>query len=68
MYVKAQEFLHLMQRNMSVREFSTKLNLLAKYVPCVANLERDKLEVFMGRLRPNIAKDVIVRDNPLKTF
>lgn len=51
---------------MSIREFSTKFNSLGKYMPSVVNLERGKLDMFIGRLRPNIAKNVIMGDNPPK--
>lgn len=57
-YVKAQDFLNQRQRNMSVREFLTKLNSLAKYASSMANLERGKLDVFMGGLKVDIAKDL----------
>lgn len=32
---------------MSAREFSIKLNLLAKYTSSIASLERGKLDMFM---------------------
>lgn len=67
-YVKAQDFLNQRQRNMSVREFLTKLNSLAKYASSMANLERGKLDVFMGRLKVDIANDMMIRDNLPKTF
>lgn len=51
-----------------VKEFSTKLNSLGKYVLNVVNLERDKLNVFIEGLRPNIAKYVMIGDNPPKSF
>lgn len=66
--VKAQEFLHLTKRNMSIKGFSTKLNSLPKYVHGATNSERGRLDVFMGELRPNIAKDVMMRDNPPKSL
>lgn len=53
---------------MLIREFSTKLNSLAKYVSGVASLDKGKLEVFLDRLKLNIAKDVIVGYNPLKSL
>lgn len=53
---------------MSVREFSTKLNSLAKYAPSMANSERGKLDVFIKGLRPNIVMNVVMRDNPPKNF
>lgn len=45
---------------MSIKEFSTKLNSLAKYAPGVANSENGKLGVFIEGLRPDIAKNVIM--------
>lgn len=53
---------------MLIREFSTKLNSLAKYVSGVASLDKGKLEVFLDRLKLNIAKDVIVGYNPPKSL
>lgn len=41
---------------MLVKKFLTKLNLLAKYALGVANLERDKLDMFTKGLRPDITK------------
>lgn len=66
--MKAQEFLYLKQDNMIVTKFSTKLNFIAKYVARVASLDWRKLEVFLGRLRLNIIKDVIMEDNPCKSL
>lgn len=34
----------------------------------LASLERGKLDMFMGRARLDITKDVMVGDNPPKTF
>lgn len=51
---------------MIVREFSTKLNSLAKYTLRVANLNNDKLKVFLGGLKSDIIKEVMMRDNPLR--
>lgn len=53
---------------MSVKVFSTKLNSLAKCAPSMANLEKNKLDMFMKRLRLDITKDVIMNNNPPKTF
>lgn len=53
---------------MSVREFSTKLNSLAKYALRMVNSERGTLDMFIRGLRPNITRDVIIRDNPHRTF
>lgn len=55
-YIKEQEFLDLRQRNMLVKKFSTKLNLLAKYKPDMANSERGKPNMFIEGQRLNIAK------------
>lgn len=64
MYAKDQKCLHLKQRNMTVKKFSTKLNSLAKYALGVANSDRGKLLVFLRGLRFDIMKDVIMGDNP----
>lgn len=53
---------------MLVGEFLTKLNLLAKYAPRVANLDRGKLDVFIEELRLDINKDAMMGDNPPKNF
>lgn len=53
---------------MSLKEFFTKLNSLAKYTRGLANSKQDQLDVFMGKLRLDIAKDVIMEDNSPKTF
>lgn len=53
---------------MLVRKFSTKLNSLAKYALEVASLDRGKLKVFLGRLRLDITKDAMIRDNPLDHY
>lgn len=45
-----------------------KLKFLAKYTSGKTNLKRDKLNVFIGELRPNIVKDVLIEDNPPKTY
>lgn len=66
--MKAQEFLHLRQVSMSVREFFTKLSSLSKYVLSIASSDRDKLDVFLSRLRLDIAKDIMIGDNPLKSL
>lgn len=34
----------------------------------MASLEKGKLDVFIGELRPDIAKNMMIRDNPSKTF
>lgn len=53
---------------MSVRDVPTKLKLLAKYVSEMTSSERNKFDMLMGWLRPNIAKDMMMGDNPLKNF
>lgn len=53
---------------MSVRDFSTKLKLLAEYASKMASLERGKFDMLMGWLRPDIAKDMMMRDSPPKIF
>lgn len=53
---------------MLIKEFLAKLNSLAKYASSMGSLKRSKLDVFIGGLRPNIAKDVMMGDNPFKTF
>lgn len=53
---------------MLVREFLTKLNSLVKYALRVTSLKKDKLDVFIGRIRSNIAKDMIMRDNHPRIF
>lgn len=68
MYIKAQEFLHLRKSNMIVREFSIKLNSLAKYALRVASLEKGKLEVFLSGLRSNIIKNVMIGNNSPKSL
>lgn len=45
---------------MSVKDFSIKLNSLAKYALVMVNSERGKLDMFMGELKPNIVNDVMV--------
>lgn len=32
------------------------------------NSEKGKLDVFIGGLRPNITKDMMIEDNPPETF
>lgn len=44
MYMKAKKFLHHKQKNMLLREFSTKLNSLAKYALGVTDSDKGKLE------------------------
>lgn len=53
---------------MLVKEFLTKLNLLAKYTLGMANSGRGKLNIFIRDLRLDIAKDVIILDNLPMTF
>lgn len=53
---------------MSVKKFLTKMNSLKKYAFGMASLERGKLDVFMRGLRLDIANDVMIKDNPPKTF
>lgn len=53
---------------MIIREFSTKLNSLAKYALGVANSDRGKLEVFLRWLRSDITKNVMMGVNPPKSF
>lgn len=53
---------------MLVREFSTKLNFLAKCALRIASSDKGKLEVFLGGFRSDIAKDVMIQDNPPKSL
>lgn len=66
--MKVQKFLHLKHSNRTIKVFSTKLNSLAKYALGVDNLDRGKLEVFLGGLRLDIAKDVMIRYNPPRSL
>lgn len=68
MYVRVEKFFYLRQRNILVREFSTKLNSLAKYALDITSSQRNKLDMFMRELRPDITKVVMMRENPPKTF
>lgn len=53
---------------MTIKEFLTKLNSLAKYALGVANSDRGKLEVFLGKLIVDITKDVLMGDTFPKYF
>lgn len=66
--MKAQEFLHPKRGNMTVKEFSIKLNSLAKYPLRVASLDKGKLEDFLRGLRLDIAKDVMMGENPHRSL
>lgn len=39
-----------------------------KYTLGVTSLNRDKLEFFLGRLKLNIIKDVMMGDNPSRSL
>lgn len=51
---------------MAIKDFSTKLNFFTKYVLGITSSNWGKLEVFLDRLKLDIAKDVILGDNPPK--
>lgn len=61
--MKTQKFLHLRQDSVTVKEFSTRFNSLAKYVVGVDSLDRGKLEIFLKRFKLDILKDVLMGDN-----
>lgn len=64
--MNALKFLHIKYGSMTIKEFSTKLNSLAKYASTVANSNKGKLKVFLGGLKSKITKDMKMRDNPHK--
>lgn len=49
---------------MTVTEFSTKLNVVVQYNLGVANIDTSKIEILFNKLRSNISKDVLIRNNP----
>lgn len=51
----AQEFINLKHGNMSVKEFFTKLNALAKYALRVVSINMGKMKVFFWEFKLNIA-------------
>lgn len=53
---------------MTVMKFSTRFNSLIQYAFSVANNDKGKMKIFINRLRLNIAKDVLTRDNPPKSY
>lgn len=61
--MKTQKFLHLRQDSVTVKELSTSLNSLAKYVVGVDRLDRGKLEIFLKRFKSDILKDFLMGDN-----
>lgn len=48
--------------NISVKEYSNKLNALADYASRVENIGISKIEIFLGQIRSNIIKDVMIGD------
>lgn len=53
---------------MTVKEFFTKLNLLAQCTSKVISIDKGKIKIFINGLRSDIAKGVSTRDNPLRSY
>ena len=64
MYEKAQEFIDLTQGSDSVKEYATKFNVLARFVPSLAGTELGRVQKFIHGLHPAIAKDVMTGVDP----
>lgn len=53
---------------MTIKMFSTKLNSLAQYTPDMANTDKEKIKIFTNRLKTDMAKDVLIRGNLLRSY
>lgn len=53
---------------MSVWEYSTRLNVVVRYVPRITTTNRDKIRILVNRLRSYIAKDVKIGDHALSSY
>lgn len=53
---------------MIVKEFSTRLNALAKYSLIVIYIDKVKIEAFISDLRSDIANDVVIRNHNPNTY
>lgn len=60
LYVQAHDFINMRKDNMKIKEFSTRLNTKTKYVLGVASIDKDKMEIFINRLKLNIGKNVMM--------
>lgn len=68
LYVQAHEYLNMGQEHITIKEFSTKLNAFVWYAFGVTNTDKGKIKIFINGLRSNIAKDVLIRDNPPRSY
>ena len=64
MYEKAQEFIELVQGPSSVKEYATRFNALARFVPGLAGTELGRVQKFIHGLHPTIARDVLTSPYP----
>lgn len=53
---------------MTVKELFTKLNALVWYAHTMAKNNKGKIETFINRLKLDIAKDVLTKDNPPRSY
>ncbi|XP_031273899.1 uncharacterized protein LOC116132386 [Pistacia vera] len=66
--VKTQEFTELKQGNMTVREYATMFNSLARFAPTMVSTQQCRLERFINGLHPKIAQIVIAGGQPPQTY
>ncbi|XP_031261164.1 uncharacterized protein LOC116119363 [Pistacia vera] len=66
--VKTQEFTELKQGNMTVREYATMFNSLARFAPTMVSTQQCRLERFVNGLHPKVAQIVIAGGQPPQTY
>ena len=67
-HARAQEFIELTQGNSSVKDYTTRFNVLARFVPGVATSESIRVQKFVHGLHPAIARDVMTGSSPPQRF
>lgn len=53
---------------MMVKSFPLGSIQLPQYAFSVTNANKGKIEIFINRLKSNITKDLLIRDNPLRSY
>lgn len=52
---------------MLAKEYSNKLDVLAKYASRVANIKLGRIKIFLGWLKLDIDKDIVIREHTLRS-
>ena len=65
---KVQEFISLQQGASAVKEYSMKFNSLARFAPGIVSTPALRRDKFVHRLKPEIARDIMMSSDPPRTY